>query len=300
MSSAVFIDGLAEIADRYDHFIIDIFGVIHDGLRPFPGTIEALSMLKETGKQTCLLSNSPRRVEQACDYMRDMGISRDLYDHAVTSGEATYQFLKTLSAPHPNPNPQGGGNKTKVLGNDCWFIGNGHGAEVLQGQDLQLVDGPEAASFILNSIPGTEGSAREKLMAQLRSAADRGLPMICANPDLVVNIGSAQHECAGTFALAYEGMGGSVIYHGKPHAPVYEMCYELLGRPDKRKICAIGDSFHTDITGANGFGIDSIMNLVGIHWDEISVGGRIDHVKMRDMLAKASTHPTAMMAGFKW
>lgn len=280
------LSGLHEIADQYDHFILDIFGVIHDGIVPFEGTLRCLQALKDAGKQTCLLSNSPRRVDGTTGQMDLMGISRDLYDHAVTSGEATYLALR---------------DRDETLGDDCWFIGTSVVSEILEGLDLNLVDGPENASFILNSIPGTESSAVELLKKQLQVAADKGLPMICANPDLVVSIGNTQYQCAGTFAAYYEDqLGGKVIYHGKPHAPVYEMCYELLGAPDKSKICAIGDSFHTDITGANGFGVDSVMNLVGIHWEEVLTGGRIDPKKMHDMLTNASTHPTYMLAGFDW
>lgn len=279
------LSGLHEIAEQYDAFILDIFGVIHDGIHPFPGTHRALQGLREMGKATCLLSNSPRRVAGATGQMEAMGIPHDLYDHAVTSGEATYQALKHRDA---------------SLGDDCWFIGTVYGSEITEGVGLNIVDRPEDASFILNSIPGTESSAVEILKQQLDVAANKQLPMICANPDLVVNIGSAQHECAGTFAKLYEDMGGQVIYHGKPHAPVYEMCYELLGKPDKTKICAIGDSFHTDITGANRFGIDSVMNLVGIHWEEMTTNGDIDPRKMHAMLDAQTTHPTHMMAGFDW
>lgn len=279
------ISGLHDIAARYDCFILDIFGVIHDGIRPFEGTVRTLEALKEHGKDVCLLSNSPRRVAGATGQMQGMGIARDLYDHAVTSGEATYQALK---------------HRDEALGDDCWFIGTAGVSEIIDGVGLNLVDGPEDASFILNSIPGTEASAVEVLKKQLQTAADKSLPMICANPDLVVNIGRTQHQCAGTFAAYYEEIGGRVVYHGKPHSPVYEMCYELLGRPDKARVCAVGDSFHTDIAGANSFGIDSAMNLVGIHYEEILSAGRIDARKMHDMLASASTHPTYLLAGFDW
>ncbi len=279
------INGVQEIAELYDYFILDIFGVIHDGIKPFPGTLKCLQELKNMGKATCLLSNSPRRVNGAVGQMDNMGISGGLFDHAVTSGEATFQALK---------------HRDETLGDDCWFIGTSVVSEILEGLDLNLVDGSEDASFILNSIPGTETSAVEILKKQLQIAADKGLPMICANPDLVVNIGVTQYECAGTFAKYYEELGGHVIYHGKPHGPVYEMCYELLGSPDKTKVCAIGDSFHTDITGANRFGIDSVMNLVGIHWEEIVTNGDIDPRKMHAMLSAQSTHPTYMMSGFDW
>ena len=279
------LSGMRQIADEYDAFILDIFGVLHDGIQAFPGTVECLEQMRDAGKQVCLLSNSPRRTEGAAAQMEMMGIGRDLYDHIVTSGEATYQALK---------------NRDASTGDDCWFIGNDYGSEITEGMGLRVLNGPEDARFILNSIPGTEARIVELLRQQLELAASRNLPMICANPDLVVNIGSVQYECAGTFAAYYEELGGEVIYHGKPHAPVYEMCYAVLGQPDKSKICAVGDSFHTDIRGANNFGIDSVMNLVGIHWDEILSDGRIDPQKMRDMLDRAETHPRAMIAGFEW
>lgn len=277
--------GLHEIVDQYDAFILDIFGVIHDGIHPFPGTVDCLHMLKNAGKQTCLLSNSPRRADGATSQMEMMGIPRTLYDHAITSGEATYLSLK---------------NRDESLGDDCWFIGTDIVHETIEGLGLNLVNGPEDARFILNAIPSIDADAVEHFKSQLQYAVDQQLPMICANPDLVVNIGDEQYECAGTFAAYYENLGGRVVYHGKPHAPVYEMALGLLGVADRSKICAIGDSLHTDISGAHNFGIDSVLNLVGIHQQDILSNGRIDPEKMRDMLSLASKHPTYMMAGFNW
>jgi HAD superfamily hydrolase (TIGR01459 family) len=279
------LDGICEVADTYDHFILDIYGVIHDGIRPFPGTLSALRGLKDKNKRVCLLSNSPRRTHAVSAHLQSMGIARDLYDHIVTSGEATWQALQ---------------NRDPTLGDDCWFIGTPHGSEVLEGQSLNIHRRPEGASFILNSIPGTEGRERTMLMAALEYAAKKGLPMICANPDLVVNIGSEQYECAGTFAALYEGMGGAVTYHGKPHGPVYEQCYRLFGSPDKSRMCAVGDSFHTDIAGANRFGIASVLNLAGIHWEEVQTRGRADPARLKALLGSQETHPTHMIAGFSW
>ncbi len=277
--STPLLSGLSEISDNYDAFILDIFGVIHDGLRPFAGTLDCLTHLRAAGKRVCLLSNSPRRASGAAAQMESMGIGRDLYDHIVTSGEATYEALRS---------------RGDAMGDDCWFIGTAMVSEILEGQDLNLVNGPEDASFILNSIPGTEASAVEVLKAQLQVAADNGLPMICANPDMVVNIGNTQHECAGTFAKIYEDMGGRVTYHGKPYAPVYERCYDLLGHPDKARLCAVGDSFHTDIAGARAFGIDSVMNLVGIHWEEA------EDIGTERLLEQQAHIPTYLISGFAW
>jgi HAD superfamily hydrolase (TIGR01459 family) len=269
------IPGLAAIADHYDHFIIDIFGVIHDGIEPFPDTIATLRSLKAAGKEICLLSNSPRRANGTAGQLSAMNIGRDLYDHIVTSGETTHEYLRTELA-------------TSTLGKNCWFIDTGYARDIVMGLDLNLVNGPGEADFILNSIPGTQSSDAKALISNLERAVSKKILMICANPDLVVNIGHEQYECAGTFAKLYEDMGGAVLYHGKPHGPVYDRCYDLLGRPDKSRICAIGDSLHTDIAGATNFGIDSILNLAGIH--------RSDNLDLNNQPHR----PRYVMAGFAW
>lgn len=248
------IRGIYEIADKYDAFIIDIFGVLHDGIMPFDGTIECLKQLQSANKNICLLSNSPRRCSGAQELMDRINITSDLYQNMVTSGEATYEHLQIAK------------NK---YGKKCWFIGPDHFQEVTEGVDLKMVDGATHADFIINSIPGTDKRSISELKEELEIAANKNIHMICANPDLVVNIGNEQHECAGTFAQYYEDvLGGGVTYFGKPHLPVYEKCHEYLGNIDKTKICAIGDALHTDIAGANSFGIDSIWCLSGIHREE--------------------------------
>lgn len=286
------LNGLSEIIDRYDHFIIDIYGVLHDGITPFPGTIETLTELKKSGKQICLLSNAPRRIPGVTGRLETIGIRTDLYDHAVSSGEATWLALKNRDD-----------DFHKSCGDRCWFIGTEIVSEIIAGIGIEMMDGPEEASFIVNSIPGAEGSDANFLRKQLHTAREKNLPMICANPDLVVNIGDEQYECAGTFAAFYESIGGEVVYHGKPHAPVYEHCLKLLGMPDKSKILAIGDSFHTDITGANNFGIDSVFNLVGIHWEEVQIDhapGEADIEKIRHMIENSAHQPTYVMASLNW
>lgn len=283
--------GMRELETRYDHFIVDIFGVLHDGLKPFPDTVATLTALKEAGKQICLLSNSPRRVPRVKEQLSEMGISGTLYDHVMTSGEATYQALSKRDD-----------DFHKDCGTRCWFIGERF-MEDLGSLELEILHDPDGASFILNSIPGTSDSAVDTLKEQLSRALERDLPMVCANPDLVVNIGENQYECAGTFAKIYEEMGGRVVYHGKPHSPVYERCYTLLGEPDKDKICAIGDSLHNDIAGANSFGIDGIFNLVGIHWEELQLDhapGEADTKKIAAMLSRQPYSPDYVLAGFRW
>ncbi len=280
------IGGLSEIADRYDCFILDVFGVIHNGIDLFEGTAKCLQELKAAGKQVCLLSNSPRRAHVVGTQIIGKGLPDEgLFQHVMTSGEATYQVLQGMTG-----------------GQRCWFIGADIGQEVLSDHDFEQVRGPEETDFVLNSLIGQSGEDKAGIVQALRVAADRGVPMICANPDLVVNIGAVQYECAGTFAKLYEEMGGAVTYHGKPHAPVYEQCFEFLGRPDKSRICAVGDAFHTDVAGANGFGIDVIWNIEGIHEEEVScdVSGVIDDGLIVEMLRSKAQKPTYVTKGFRW
>lgn len=288
MSDYSLIPGVSAIADRYDYFILDIFGVIHDGLRPFSGTVRALNEMKHAGKHVCLLSNSPRRADSAMAQCVKMGIPRESLGDIVTSGEATYHALEDHAV---------------QFGRRCYFVGSDFVRHLVDGIDLTLTDNPDDADFILNAIPGTERAAKDHLLRHLDRAAARKLPMICANPDLVVNIGDVQEKCAGTYARLYEDLGGPVTYYGKPHGPVYDLAREKLGLPPKSRICAIGDSLHTDIQGANAYGIDSVFNLSGIHWEEVRLDhapGKADSDKIRTIITDQPHRPTYVMGGFEW
>lgn len=291
-NSIPLLKGLEEIHHLYDAFILDIFGVVHDGIKPFPDTLNCLSKLQESGKKICLLSNSPRRAKGAVENMEEMGIPRDLYHHIVTSGESTFNAIKKKQQPF-----------YKDLGYNCWFIGNDYVSDLTEDLDCTFLEGPEDADFILNAIPGTHDSEVKKLKAQLEIAAERDIPMICANPDLVVNIGSKQHECAGTFAAYYEELGGRVEYHGKPYAPVYQAALKELGNPEPSKILAIGDSLRTDIAGGNRQDIDTVFNLTGIHWDEIMSENETESPNIEniiDMIDRQPHKPTYILNGFQW
>lgn len=284
------LDGIRDIAARYDGYIIDLYGVLHDGEKLFPGTIDCLTHLRDTAKRTCLLSNSPIRARDSVAKLESLGLSRELYSNIVTSGELTYHAISGRAD-----------DFHESLGRKCWFIGQGNSRHIYKGLG-EMLDSPDGADFILNAIPGL-GPAADDLEKNLKAARDKGLPMICANPDLVVNIGAEQFACAGTFARQYEEMGGRVVYHGKPHAHAYNVAWELLGNLPKGRILAIGDSLHTDIQGANAFGCDNVFNLTGIHWEEV----KLDHAptladrEKIEAVVEAQPHkPTYVMSGFGW
>lgn len=241
------LSGLREITDQYDTFLLDIWGVIHDGVKLYPHTVSCLEQIREAGKTTCLLSNTPLRRHDIIASLAEMGVARGLYDHVVTAGDSAHEHMKDFA------------------GQKCWFAAAPVYLPLLEGTGIECVDRPEDADFTLNAITNKLGWDESQTKDLLDRALARGLPMICADPDIVVNHGDTIEKCSGAYALYYEEKGGTVTYHGKPHLPVYEMAWSLLGKPDKARIAAIGDSFHTDIQGAGAFGIDSVLNLAGIH-----------------------------------
>jgi len=266
------LDGIGAIADRYDHYILDIWGVIHNGIAPFTGTIACLQSLKAQNKSILLLSNTPDRSHTVADNLTAMGVTPDLYDHILTAGESAWLGLQNRA----DQFHQDCGTFCFCPGDD--FRADENGIPLFfQDLDVTFVDDPADATFFLNACGGATDSLDHQ-WDQTKAALAHNLPMICTNPDLVVHVGDELYVCAGTFAKYYEENGGAVLYHGKPHTPIYEMAHSLLGRPDKSRMLAVGDSLHTDIQGANSFGIDSVFNFSGIHGEELANGDGLDDV----------------------
>ena len=209
-----------------------------------------------------LLSNAPRRADDVVRRITAVGVPTGLYHDVMSSGEEAWQCLKRRDDPF-----------YAALGRRCLHIGSERDLEIREGLDLEYVDAPEEAQFILNTGPAGWDDRIENYEPLLRNALGRGLPMICANPDLVVMRGSTLHLCAGTLARWYEEVGGHVRWHGKPFRSVYDACLRLLGIADRSRILAVGDSLRTDIAGAAGAGIDSLLIAGGIHAEEFGTTG---------------------------
>lgn len=281
------IGGIEDFSGRYDYFILDIWGVLHDSIRPFPETVPCLERLRAAGKTICLLSNTPRRSDAIARQLEDMGIARTLYDHILTAGESACIALRD------RPDEQHAG-----LGHDCFLLDECLTVKaermdgILDGLSLTLRDRPEQASFIMNACGAVLPEKTPLLYERLDAALAHDLPMICMNPDIVVGVGDTEYACAGLFAERYEKRGGTVIYHGKPHRPIYDMAWRLLGMPDKNRMLAIGDALHTDIQGAGAFGIDSLLSLSGIH--------KKDRAALDGMIAAHTHKPAAILNMFQW
>jgi HAD superfamily hydrolase (TIGR01459 family) len=285
------IRGLAQIAGRYDGFILDLWGVLHDGDKPYPGAVDCLRRLREAGKRTMALSNAPRRVDVAAKRMAEIGIPPHLLDAVMTSGEDAWQHLKVRTDPW-----------YAKLGRKCFHLGPERDTGMLEGQDLEVVHDVADAEFILNTGAHMDGETLTQYEPLLRQGAAMRIPMVCANPDLVVIHHGRMQICAGSLAERFEALGGHVRWHGKPHRDMYQLCFQLLGVADRRRILAVGDSFRTDIAGAKGAGIDAAFVAHGIHGEELEVppGGHPNPEKLNALIGKTGLSPVAVLPNFVW
>lgn len=284
------IAGLRELAADYDGFVLDLWGVVHDGVKPYPGVLDCLRTLLDAGKRVALLSNAPRRAYDVVNRITAIGVPQGLYHAVMSSGEEAWQYLKDRSDPF-----------YARLGSKCLHICSDRDLEIRVGLDLDYVEGAGTAEFILNTGPAGWDDTIEDYAPALAEARERGLKMVCANPDLMVNHGEKLALCAGALAVHYEEIGGQVRWHGKPYPSVYASTLQLLGIADTRRVLAVGDSLRTDIAGANGAGIDSLLIAgQGIHVDEFSPAGTPDLARIDAASAVAGVRPTMVGAKFNW
>ncbi len=254
-----FLTGFAEIAHDYDGFILDLWGVIHNGVAPYPGAPECLARLRDAGKKIVLLTNAPRRATVIARQLERMGIEGALYDGIMSSGEATHLMLRD------RPDPW-----YRALGDRMFYIGPDRDLGLTDGIALTKTDDPADASFILNTGPDHLRPPEEAEIfdAMLAECAAHGLPMVCANPDLEVIVDGRRVLCAGMLALRYLEMGGDARMLGKPDPAVYDPVLDMLDLP-RRRVLAVGDALRTDIAGAAAAGVASCWVLGGLHGEHL-------------------------------
>lgn len=251
------LNSISQIIDDYDLFILDQWGVLHNGVDIIGDSLNALSLLKSRNKQVAILSNSGKPASDAIKRMAQIGIPKDLYDFMLTSGEHVYQCLQ-----HKNePFYENLGNKYYI------FAWNEQEHEVIEDLPYERVQKIEDADFIL--CAGLDNLNLNHYHSRLKLALAHDLPMICVNSDKVTVTPSGHLvPCPGAIAEIYEQMGGNVRWHGKPDPWLYKVISQQFGSLDRA--IAVGDSLHHDIQGANHAGIDSILITSGIHHQELS------------------------------
>lgn len=252
--------GLSDIADDYDAYIIDLWGVIHDGVTLYPGVLNCLEKIAATGKPYAMLTNAPRRSDAVRRGMDGMGVADELCPIIMSSGEATHLGL--------------------LERREAWFegvkpsyvhIGPDRDDGLFDDLDLQKIESVSDAGLIVNTGPWGDEETVADYEVLLQQGAAAGVKMVCANPDLEVIRGGRRIICAGALAKRYEELGGDVLYYGKPYPPIYESCLHLMGNPDPARVLAIGDSLKTDIAGACNLGMGSVLVIGGIHGDAFAV-----------------------------
>ncbi len=246
---------LSALQPDYDVILCDVWGVIRDGRALIGEALDALQRYRDAGGTVILLSNSPQRHDWLLSHLAGLGAGDGPWDAAVTSGDAIFEEL-ARRAPGP-----------------AYKLGPDYDDALYEGTGLTFAPLKDAAFISCTGLIGFETETPEDYRDLLAEAALRRLTLVCANPDIVVQVGGALRYCAGALAQLYQSLGGPVVLAGKPHPPIYELAYrrlEALGvETDRSRLLAIGDGPRTDIAGAQGEGIDALFITGGISGERL-------------------------------
>jgi HAD superfamily hydrolase (TIGR01450 family) len=270
------IENFSEITSHYDVVLCDVWGVVHNGVDPFPKAAAALEAARESGLTVVLITNSPRVSWQVVEQLRQIGVPDSAYDRIVSSGDVTRGLISE-------------GPKTVFL------LGPERDTPLLDGLDVEHKPAGEAQSLVCTGFYDDETQKPEDYTDMLLEFRARDVPMICANPDLVVERGHRIIPCAGAIAAYYEQLGGSTRIAGKPHRPIYEATLaaarELRGDFPVDRVLAIGDGMPTDVRGALNYGLDLLYISGGIHAKEYTLNGETDEAILNAYLEREKAAP---------
>lgn len=289
-----FLQGISDISDSYSGFIIDQWGVLHDGEKVYEGVLDCLKELKARKKFVIILSNSGKRAEENKERLKKIGIGPSLYDLIVTSGEMTWQGLE-----HQTEEPFVG------LGDKCYMISRGGDRSLVRDLDIEVVDDVSDASFLIISGTDAPDMTMEDYEPILKKAAQKGLRAICANPDSRGVMGSALIMGPGTLARRYQDFGGVINYIGKPHQPIFKYCIKILQEKEiyPGQTVMIGDTMAHDILGGSLVNIDTCLVRSGLHYGLFKKAGDLYEVnKVLNMLTAQynNVRPTYLANKLEW
>ena len=288
---AEIIQTLADVSSRYDAVFCDLWGCLHDGKHPFPAAVAALQAYRQRGGLVLLLTNAPRPRSSVVAQLDRMGCPRDAWDEVVTSGDAAQYALLTGAV----------GRKVYFIGADKDEPFFTDFAEDLQDvaasqQPIARVALEDAEGCVCTGLRDDMTEVPEDYHLTLMRLKSYGLPMLCANPDIVVDFGDKRLWCAGALARDYEAMGGRVLYFGKPHPPIYDMARRRLAALTTSRapqILCIGDGINTDIQGGMGEGLDTLFVTGGISAEEFGPDPEAPQARLLEpWLAKAQLSAT--------
>lgn len=290
-----FCAGISDISDSYSGFIIDQWGVLHDGHKPYPGVLDCLKELKSRKKHIIILSNSGKRADVNRERLKKIGIGPSLYDQIITSGEMTWQGL----------DKQDEGFFTG-LGKKVYVISRGGDRSIVDGlENIEIVEDPGDADFMIISGSDAPDKTLEDYEPALKKAVRKQLKALCANPDSLGVMGSMNIMGPGTIARRYQDFGGVVHYIGKPHQPIFQHCIKILQEKEiyPGQTIVVGDSMTHDIFGGNLVNIDTCLVRAGLHKSAFQgCKTAIDIDKALTMLSKKYNNvtPKYMVRTLEW
>jgi HAD superfamily hydrolase (TIGR01450 family) len=277
------IESFSEISNHYDVVLSDVWGVVHNGVSAYKEASVALEAARDRGLTVVLITNSPRVGWQVVEQLRHLGVPDSAYDRIVTSGDVT----RSLIAKGPK----------KVF-----LLGPNRDTPLLDGLGVERVGADEAESIVCTGFFDDETETPDDYSDMLAAFRARNVPLICANPDLVVERGHRMIPCAGAMAAAYARIGGETLVAGKPHEPIYEATIaaardarDARGEFPLERVLAIGDGMPTDVRGALDYGLDLLYISHGIHAREYMVEGKTDEAALGAFLAREQASPKYWM-----
>ena len=284
--SPPFLDHCGPLLGDYDLLLCDVWGVIHNGVESFPAACEALKRARENGKTVLLISNSPRPADGVVPQLDGLHVPRESYDGMVTAGDVTRAVI--MQRP----------------GQSVFHLGPPRDLPIYEGLDVRLLDAETADYVVCSGLFDDTSETPEDYRAMLERMKARGLFMLCANPDVVVERGNELVYCAGALADLYQSMDGDVLYAGKPYPPIYQRTLARAqtlrrGEVPLHRVLAIGDSVRTDLTGAASLGVDFLFLTAGIHAGEIGGDADPDPTTLK-LFFEENRMPKAVMHRLVW
>ncbi|MBA96363.1 MAG: TIGR01459 family HAD-type hydrolase [Roseobacter sp.] len=279
------INNFHEISDRYEALFVDLWGCVHDGVKALPDAVTALQAYRRSGGKVILVTNSPRPRDQVVKQLRHFGVAEDAWDDIATSGDSARTAMYR-----------------GMVGSDIWHLGPPTDKHFFD--PIDILDDPveinqvalEDAEGIVCTGPFDPLADPAILRPQLLLAKQKGLKLLCANPDIVVDRGDIREWCAGAVAALYTEMGGESLYFGKPHPPIYDLARRKLSalgaEVANSDILAIGDGIHTDVKGAIGEDIDSLFITGGLAAQETHTRTQPDAEALAQFLDREMSSPT--------
>ena len=263
--------GLRSVINDYDLFFIDIWGVVHNGIKLHDSALNALTEISKLEKEFVLLTNAPRPNSTVINFLKKMGLNK-FHENIFTSGQAALKYL------------------TKDLKNKKFFhIGPKRDFDLFKKFENLKVNKIENSDYLLCTGLFEENENNLNFYKDI-FYRQTNKEMVCTNPDLIVDRGEVREFCAGSVAKIFEELGGKVVYFGKPYPPVYNLSSKINGK----KVLCIGDNLNTDIKGANIQNFDSLMITNGIHRHEIQ------NTNFKDLINSYKVKVNYTQQNLKW